>query len=184
MIEGLQLPTGSLGDRVLRSRLYHRRGPIGRLLSWLRRARKFGQVVTSGPCGRFCAKGEDDGQHTLPSARPLPGPPLLPCHFPPRPRALQPSEVRVGRSRRKAARFRARCVAWDLLEMQLAVFNYFELGGPRDTKAIATGMGAWGLSSEQLASCDLLLRDDLALCRLHEGVCLPTCGRGLFSSTR
>ena len=179
-IEGLQLPEGSVGDRVLRARLAHRRGPIGRVLSWLRRARQLGQDVTSGPSGRFRAGDEDGGgDFTTPGRRPGHGLSLLPCHLPPRPEPLQPALGGGGRSRVRDSRFRARCVAWDLLEWQIAIFNFFELGGPKSPAALKESLGPWAHTALQLASCEAMLRENLALCRPLAGIVTPVSGRGL-----
>ena len=113
-IEGLQLPEGSMGDRVLRARLRHRRGPIGRVLSWPRRARQLGQDVTSGPVGRLCARDDDGGglHHPWEAARRRAAPVTVPSAATPRGLTTGPSAWRAKQEKRFEVPCPLRCVGF------------------------------------------------------------------------
>jgi len=125
----------SLGEMVMQLRSTQRRGPVARGLAWLRRARDTGLRLTQGglPPSRLGTAEGSAAQAGLWGDSGLERP-LLPVHLPPRPASLSPEVSQKRSSRRKAHRWRTRCLSFELLEWQLAAFNYWELGFPKNSR--------------------------------------------------
>jgi len=156
-----------------------RRGPIARGLAWLRRAREV-EYRRSAGLDRPATLGEV-GEATAqsgPSWRREP-PPLLPSHLPLRPPPLVTPEGLGGVSRRQAKRWRVKLVAWELLEWQIAIFNFWELGGPRTPREWREALGQWAVSPRQEAACAQQLIVNTRMCRPHVDIVHPTSGRGM-----
>ena len=151
------------------ARATHRRCPVARTIAWLRRARdhaqnsgnndhqdRFGEVFGGEVDPDFQGRRHSpDGQ----------GPPLLPCHLPPRPRCLQPDAAPVARSRRRAKRWQSRALVWELTEAQVGAFVSWELNCPKSPKELRAALGEWKSSPHQQAAFHDLLSESLRLCR-------------------
>ena len=100
-------------------------------------------------------------------------------HLPFPPELSSPGPAFRGVSRRRDGRCRARRLAWELTEWQIASFCYFELGAPKTTAQLSERLGRWKLAPRQEASFLALVHENLRWSRPHLGLTEPASGRGL-----
>jgi hypothetical protein len=172
-------PGYSLGDYVERLVSTHHRGPLGRVLSWLRSCR-------SSDLQRSANRGDPGSLAQAREAEQRAGfgrgglvAPLLPSHLPPRPAAFHrraPDAVESGRRRERRYK---RALAWELAEWQTAAFGFFEAGCPERRSDVRLAFGGYHVEAPQDSAFRQLVADNLRLFRPHSGIRSLEGGRGL-----
>ena len=131
--------------------------PLGRLRAWLLTQRAISRPFNSGNLSRDRSKGCNGGGSRLWQ--------LLPSHLPPRPHGLF-GAGEGSRSRRTAKRVECRRSAWLLAEWQLVVFNFYDMSCPKAPCEYSRYMGEYRISASQRLAFNLLVEENLRLCRL------------------
>jgi hypothetical protein len=178
----LDFAEGSFGNLVSAIRFDHRRGPMVRATAWLRRVRDSAQLRGTRR-QQACVVRESRDDRSAPDGVRRPdnglGPPLLPCHLPPRPAYLQPEEGRRRPHRRRARRWRDKALAWELTEAQVGAFVFWECGCPKSAEELREKLGPWRIGPAQEAAFHQLLAENLSMCRPFACASTPALGRGL-----
>ena len=142
---------GPIANYILASCLIfaHAETPLCRLFLWLGKERENSQ--SSPGLGDFCPART--------AAKPL-----LPAHLP-----LAPAQVQEAPpyGRRPRAAFFARRAAWIFCEWTLALFGFYEGGGPKSPTQYRQLFGPYISTEEQRGAVFRLYEGSIALCRLR-----------------
>jgi len=101
--------------------------------------------------------------------------PLLPSHLPVQPAVM--SDITSLVSGRRRQRLRRRRTAWRWAEWVFAAMGYVQLGLPKSTSSLESGLKTWQVSSRQTEAFLSMVDDLLPFGRLSES--LDSQGRGI-----